>query len=1093
MVRLSLRRHAFAVASRLTIVACALAALPCTTKPALAQAGLSLSIINPDGSNDRVASGRDYATEVLGDPWDMNDATDFDPDEKLNVSNDSYSGGIYSGTAATNDPNLLLLEPGLAGTQRNGRTGKNFPIDTTTYRVLSLRMNVSVASALQVFWFTGDSFVSDFAASAFVQTTPGWRTYTIDLATVQIVAGDVASWSGQPATGVRFDPTTVAGSTFQIDWVRLTAPDDASTTFPVTFTPADPGANAVMNFYLDSDGNFANGYDDRLASGLREDAATVFGAQLARYAPGNYRVVGRLSRDYAALYRENAWDMGEATDVASSSGFSSAGVSGGVFSGTSNSTDPVLFLASPSSGPDRIDASIFRSVSFQMSLSAPSSVMIFWKTSDGVVHGSSFQSASAGSAVYTFNVGVDPSWTGLVTEFRIDPCTAPGIAVSIDWVSVHTGPGALSAAPSVVTAVSPGPLAINTPPIAHLLQPDALGGLDYAAAVRSNPWNMAEAADVALTTGFAPGTPAYLRDTTVEGVRGDYMRGLNPLNNDDPAVFFLNNVAPFVDANRFKNLSFRMSITGPRDIGAGSVARVFWQTTAPGAQPQTSDDVIVNAGLNTYVLDMTKIVKEPEAPNNDGVPWGGTVKLLRIDAHEFPSQREFFFDDVKLAADDEAIGSFALTWSASDPDDDATISFFRDTNDSGFDGVQIVGGVDEDAARNVFVWNTTGVPNGVYFVYAVISDGLNTTRRYATGRIVVNDAGAADVVAPIGGLETPTTVTSSSGIVDVRGWTLDNVQVASVELLIDGVPVARPATRLFRPDVRDANPTMPDASQAGFQMAFDSSVLGPGTHTLAVGVFDTAGNRTVLGSGPVAGDTAGIYVPASGAWFLKNANSGGPADITFGYGPASSTLVPLTGDWNGDGVDTPGLYDPATGAFFLRNSNTPGPADATFAFGPGGSGWRPIVGDWNGNGIDTIGVYDPLNGSFFLKNSNANGPADLSFGFGAANGGFTPVAGDWNGDGIDSIGLYNPANGSFFLKNANAPGPADVVFIYGPANARPILGDWNGDGASTAGIYVSSTGGWFLRNSNGPGTADLTFIYGPPGATPLAGDWNGAP
>ena len=36
--------------------------------------------------------------------------------------------------------------------------------------------------------------------------------------------------------------------------------------------------------------------------------------------------------------------------------------------------------------------------------------------------------------------------------------------------------------------------------------------------------------------------------------------------------------------------------------------------------------------------------------------------------------RDFYIDDFKIAADDEANGRFAITWSATDPDDDATIS-----------------------------------------------------------------------------------------------------------------------------------------------------------------------------------------------------------------------------------------------------------------------------------------------------------------------------------------------------------------------------------------------------------------------------------
>src|SRR5262249_27730178 len=67
--------------------------------------------------------------------------------------------------------------------------------------------------------------------------------------------------------------------------------------------------------------------------------------------------------------------------------------------------------------------------------------------------------------------------------------------------------------------------------------------------------------------------------------------------------------------------------------------------------------------------------------------------------------------------------------------------------------------------------------------------------------------------------------------------------------------------------------------------------------------------------------SAGLYVPSSGTWFLRNSNSGGAADLSFFYGPSASTFKPLAGDWNGDRVDTPGLYDPATGSFFLRNTS----------------------------------------------------------------------------------------------------------------------------------------------------------------------------
>jgi hypothetical protein len=52
------------------------------------------------------------------------------------------------------------------------------------------------------------------------------------------------------------------------------------------------------------------------------------------------------------------------------------------------------------------------------------------------------------------------------------------------------------------------------------------------------------------------------------------------------------------------------------------------------------------------------------------------------------------------------------------------------------------------------------------------------------------------------------------------------------------------------------------------------------------------------------------------------------------------------GDWDGDERDTVGVYVPATGAWFLRNANAPGPADLVFSYGP--TNGTPVVGDWDG-------------------------------------------------------------------------------------------------------------------------------------------------
>ena len=194
-------------------------------------------------------------------------------------------------------------------------------------------------------------------------------------------------------------------------------------------------------------------------------------------------------------------------------------------------------------------------------------------------------------------------------------------------------------------------------------------------------------------------------------------------------------------------------------------------------------------------------------------------------------------------------------------------------------------------------------------------------------------------------------------------------------------------------------------------------------------------------------DTIGLFQAEAAHFYLRNSNSSGLADVSFGYGDPSqgAQYVLIMGDWNGDGVDTVGLYHKASAAWFLRNTNTEGIADVTFGFGIPGSAWTPVVGDWNGDGIDTIGLYDPATGMFYLRNSHTTGIADIAFPYGSIGSGWTPLIGDWDGNGQQSAGFYQPGAAShFYLRNDFTAGIADVHFGLGFAGVQPIVGNWLG-------------------------------------------------
>jgi extracellular elastinolytic metalloproteinase len=241
-------------------------------------------------------------------------------------------------------------------------------------------------------------------------------------------------------------------------------------------------------------------------------------------------------------------------------------------------------------------------------------------------------------------------------------------------------------------------------------------------------------------------------------------------------------------------------------------------------------------------------------------------------------------------------------------------------------------------------------------------------------------------------------------------------------------------------------------------------------------------------------DTFGLFF--NGSYFVQNVAFGGAANLTFGFG--SPTLQPIFGNWDGgtgvSGADTVGGYDVTTATFFLKNSNAAGGADLAFTFAAANAGLIPVSGDWNGDGVTTIGVYDRNNGVFFLRNSNTPGPADAVVGFGPTGASFMPVVGDFNNDGVDTIGVYDRNTGAFFLRNSNAPGGADITVIFGAGGASivPLVGDWNSDGTDTIGFYNPTTGTYFFRNSNTPGPADDVITFGPTGSgVAFAGNFDG--
>lgn len=162
-------------------------------------------------------------------------------------------------------------------------------------------------------------------------------------------------------------------------------------------------------------------------------------------------------------------------------------------------------------------------------------------------------------------------------------------------------------------------------------------------------------------------------------------------------------------------------------------------------------------------------------------------------------------------------------------------------------------------------------------------------------------------------------------------------------------------------------------------------------------------------------------VLAAGNWSITNGGVG-----AFAGWAATSDVMPLTGDFNGDGRADVALLRRTAGwntvpvAFAVGNGNwtVTNRSVGAFAGWAATSGVMPLVGDFNGDGRDdialirrtagwaTIPVAFGNSGSWDVTNGGVGAFADW-----AATSGVMPLTGDFNGDGRDDIALLRRTAG----------------------------------------------------------------------------------
>lgn len=321
--------------------------------------GVTHAAVTPTNTLPTVNSGDDFATQELGDPWDMSEPRDIALEFTRStgkVSNLTFSGGLLQATA-TEPPRITLMLPSDPNVNPVPHEGRFNPLNATAYKYATVRFYVGTSSAGNAARFLWQAVGNTAYGSSALNYVPnaGWYILTYDL--TQAGGGDATvPWSGL-IEGLYFDPMMITSGPFAIDFVRLA---QTRPSIPVTWSNLE----GTLDIYV---GTASDGSDKaRIAQGVAASSGRYDWE--ASLAPGTYYVflqtAGASSAevlqtltlpvnatpqititapsylsgpDYATEQLGNSWDMNDATDIAYTSGINTSSISftNGIFTATS--------------------------------------------------------------------------------------------------------------------------------------------------------------------------------------------------------------------------------------------------------------------------------------------------------------------------------------------------------------------------------------------------------------------------------------------------------------------------------------------------------------------------------------------------------------------------------------------------------------------------------------------------------------------------------------------------------------------------------------------------------------------------------------
>ena len=358
----------------------------------------------PNGAT--LSAGPDFATDELGDPWDMSNPEDIsiNPDDRNGWENIKFtSEGKIGGKIIDTDAFLTFLSPGHEGIINPGRNGINSPINPKAYSLFSIKLHTTIGGDLpSVYWFKkSPAPTNEYQKFIFNLFTP-----PSTIAGSQILYRDLTDegnkWSIPETSvyGLRFDPNGIHSNfSAHIDWVRLTKGD------------FDEGASKLTVDWNNNRQSEISLYDnENTKTVISKNATRPFNWNYGILPPGKYRI--RLNQgedsaessftitsppiikvtspsvadgeEFASTILGNPWDMNDPADVARLENCFDNRYEKGYLTAVNSNNDPAIIAHD--SNTIEIDSTRYRYLNYRLKidgkydLGAGSMTRIIWSS-----------------------------------------------------------------------------------------------------------------------------------------------------------------------------------------------------------------------------------------------------------------------------------------------------------------------------------------------------------------------------------------------------------------------------------------------------------------------------------------------------------------------------------------------------------------------------------------------------------------------------------------------------------------------------------------------------------------------------------------